>query len=29
LDIDALDMVINFNIAHDPEVHVHRIGRTP
>ena len=28
LDIDALDMVINFNIAHDPEVHVHRIGRT-
>ena len=28
LDIDSLDMVINFNIAHDPEVHVHRIGRT-
>ncbi len=28
LDIDALDMVINFNLAHDPEVHVHRIGRT-
>lgn len=28
LDIDALDLVINFNIAHDPEVHVHRIGRT-
>jgi len=28
LDIDALDMVVNFNIAHDPEVHVHRIGRT-
>ncbi len=28
LDIDALDMVINFNVAHDPEVHVHRIGRT-
>ncbi len=28
LDIDALDMVINFSIAHDPEVHVHRIGRT-
>lgn len=28
LDIDNLDMVINFNIAHDPEVHTHRIGRT-
>jgi ATP-independent RNA helicase DbpA len=28
LDIDALDLVINFNVAHDPEVHVHRIGRT-
>jgi len=28
LDIDALDLVINYQIAHDPEVHVHRIGRT-
>ena len=28
LDIDALDLVINYNIAHDPEVHVHRVGRT-
>ncbi len=28
LDIDALDAVINFDIAHDPEVHTHRIGRT-
>lgn len=28
LDIDNLDAVINFQIAHDPEVHVHRIGRT-
>jgi len=28
LDIEALDIVINFNLAHDPEVHVHRIGRT-
>jgi len=28
LDIDALDAVINFHIAHDPETHVHRIGRT-
>lgn len=28
LDIDALDMVINYHIASDCEVHVHRIGRT-
>jgi ATP-independent RNA helicase DbpA len=28
LDIDALDCVINFHIARDTEVHVHRIGRT-
>ena len=28
LDIDSLDLVINYQIAHDPEVHVHRIGRT-
>ena len=28
LDIDALDAVINYHIAHDPEIHVHRIGRT-
>ncbi|WP_190600320.1 ATP-dependent RNA helicase DbpA [Candidatus Vesicomyidisocius sp. SY067_SCS001] len=28
LDIDSLDMVINFNIAHDDQVHTHRIGRT-
>ena len=28
LDIDALDMVINYHIARDAEVHVHRIGRT-
>lgn len=28
LDIDSLDMVINFNPAHDPETHTHRIGRT-
>jgi len=28
LDIDALDLVVNFNVAHDPEVHIHRIGRT-
>jgi len=28
LDIDNLSAVFNFNIAHDHEVHVHRIGRT-
>ena len=28
LDIDNLDAVINYHISRDPEVHVHRIGRT-
>ena len=28
LDIDALDLVINYHIARDSEVYVHRIGRT-
>ncbi len=28
LDIKALEMVINYELAWDPEVHVHRIGRT-
>ncbi|WP_206483380.1 ATP-dependent RNA helicase DbpA [Thalassotalea sp. G2M2-11] len=28
LDVDGLDMVINYHLARDPEVHVHRIGRT-
>ncbi len=28
LDIKNLDMVINFDVAHEAEVHVHRIGRT-
>lgn len=28
LDIKDLDTVINFDIAHESEVHVHRIGRT-
>jgi len=28
LDIEALDLVINYEIARDPEVHIHRIGRT-
>jgi ATP-independent RNA helicase DbpA len=28
LDIDSVSAVINYHIAKDPEVHVHRIGRT-
>jgi len=28
LDIDNLDAVINYQISRDPEIHVHRIGRT-
>jgi len=28
LDIDAVDMIINYQIARDSEVHVHRVGRT-
>jgi ATP-independent RNA helicase DbpA len=28
LDIDSLDAVINFHIARDAEIHIHRIGRT-
>ena len=28
LDIESLDAVFNYQIARDPEVHVHRIGRT-
>jgi len=28
LDIDNLSAVFNFDIAHDQEIHVHRIGRT-
>lgn len=28
LDIDSLDAVFNYHIAHDPEQHTHRIGRT-
>lgn len=28
LDIDSLDLVVNYHIAHDSEVHIHRIGRT-
>lgn len=28
IDVDAVDSVINYHISRDPEVHVHRIGRT-
>ena len=28
LDIDALEAVINYQVAHDPQTHLHRIGRT-
>src|ERR1700712_1643418 len=28
LDIDALDMVINVELAPDPEIQIHRVGRT-
>lgn len=28
LDIDALDAVINYHVAYDTEVHIHRVGRT-
>ncbi len=28
LDIEALDLVVNYQLAREPEVHTHRIGRT-
>jgi ATP-independent RNA helicase DbpA len=28
LDIDSVEMVVNYQLAHDSEVHIHRIGRT-
>ncbi|WP_440055249.1 ATP-dependent RNA helicase DbpA [Pseudoalteromonas sp. T1lg65] len=28
IDVEHVDLVVNYHIAHDPEVHVHRIGRT-
>ncbi len=28
LDIDDIAAVINYQVAHDPEVHTHRVGRT-
>ncbi len=28
LDIESIEAVFNFHIANDPEVHIHRVGRT-
>lgn len=28
LDIDAVDLVVNYNVTDEPDVYVHRIGRT-
>ncbi len=28
LDVDSVDAVINYHLARDPEIHLHRIGRT-
>jgi ATP-independent RNA helicase DbpA len=28
IDIKDLEMVVNFELPHDPEIHIHRIGRT-
>ena len=28
LDIDSLELVVNYHLSRDPEVHTHRIGRT-
>ena len=28
IDIDDIDMVINYDVPHDPEDYIHRIGRT-
>src|SRR5207249_2078558 len=28
LDIEGLDLVVNFELPHQPEIYVHRIGRT-
>ena len=28
LDIDSIEAVFNYHLAHDPEIHVHRVGRT-
>lgn len=28
LDIESLDLVVNYHLSRDPEIHTHRIGRT-
>jgi ATP-dependent RNA helicase RhlE len=28
IDVDAIDMVVNYDVPTDPEVYVHRVGRT-
>jgi ATP-dependent RNA helicase RhlE len=28
IDVDAIDMVVNYDVPADPEVYVHRVGRT-
>jgi ATP-dependent RNA helicase RhlE len=28
IDVDGIRMVVNFDVPHDPEVYVHRVGRT-
>jgi ATP-independent RNA helicase DbpA len=28
LDVSALDLVVNFDLPHQPEIYIHRIGRT-
>jgi superfamily II DNA/RNA helicase len=28
LDIDDIDLVVNYDVPHDPEDYVHRVGRT-
>src|SRR5256886_17078937 len=28
IDVDGIRMVVNFDVPHEPEVYVHRVGRT-
>jgi ATP-dependent RNA helicase RhlE len=28
IDVDAIDMVVNYDVPADPEIYVHRVGRT-
>ncbi|MGE0615931.1 MAG: ATP-dependent RNA helicase DbpA [Bacteriovoracia bacterium] len=28
IDVEALDLVVNFDLPHEPEIYVHRVGRT-